>query len=80
MTLIAPINHEQYSLYALRTIPFKQDMMKFNPVYKSSIDARLQEQSFPISILQKRKYEVKENEEKLYYEITGKGKYINELV
>ncbi|HHY72423.1 MAG TPA: hypothetical protein GX497_04195 [Bacillus bacterium] len=93
MSYILPINHEQYNQYANRVIRKDGPPFVVKPVQKSTLRAKLKgktdyEDKYEEAKLI-RKYVVKKDKqndldetvpEECEADITGKGKYINEVV
>ncbi len=82
MGYIVPINHEQYTQYANRQMPVKIDPIKLYPVKEATLKAKFENQRYELIlnygyVLKKSR---KEDSQHMIATITGKGKFIDELI
>jgi hypothetical protein len=79
MGYIVPVNHEQYTQYANRLIPVKQDHLELTPIKRTSLASAFVKKEHYIA---SEKNSLKENKEmqKILSNLTGKGYVINEWI
>ncbi|MFC4320605.1 hypothetical protein [Litchfieldia salsa] len=79
MGYIMPVNHDQYTQYANRQLPVKKDPLELTPIKKTTLTSAFVKKEHEYA-LEKQSLNVKNQNNKLLSELTGKGHVINEWI
>ncbi|MDF0727962.1 hypothetical protein PY093_14890 [Cytobacillus sp. S13-E01] len=80
MGYIAPVNHEQYTQYANRTIHRKYNYMKLAPVQRSFLSSHTNRPNEIVLESRKETANMTKEVDRVLTELTGKGLFVNELI